>query len=151
MKLLSLIVLSLTLYSCGESPLFNHEMEKAGLGKDTFQTSAEGHKFSKTNYSFSIDWITGPAKGENKFVIKSWHKDLGTLNGPYQDLPSDLHVYLWMPSMGHGSSPVKIHKVSQGEYEVSDAYFIMGGKWEIYFQLLNNKDVVDEVILPISL
>lgn len=151
MKILSLILLSLTLLSCGESPLFNHEMEKSGLGKNTFQTSADGYKFVKTNYSFSIDWITGPAKGENKFVIKSWHKDLGTLNGPYQDLPNDLHVYLWMPSMGHGSSPVKISKVSQGEYEVSDAYFIMGGKWEIYFQLLKNKDVVDEVVLPISL
>lgn len=151
MKLLSLLLLTFIFASCGESPLFNHAMEKSGLGKDSFQTQADGFHFSKTSFSFSIDWITGPAKGENKFLIKTWHKDFGTLNGPYQDLPHDLHVYLWMPHMGHGSSPVKINKIADGEYEISDAYFIMGGKWEIFVQLLKNKDVVDEVILPISL
>ena len=54
--------------------------------------------------------------------------------------------------MGHGSSPVKIKKLGPGEYEVTSIYFIMGGGWEIYFQLLTNKDdVLDEVVLPFSL
>jgi hypothetical protein len=152
MKLLKLVFLSLFLSSCGESPLWNHAMENNGLKKDSNEQVAESFKFSKTKFSFTLDWITGPIKGESKFILKSWHEDLGSLSGPYQDLPNDLHIYLWMPDMGHGSSPVKIKKLGTGEYEVNSIYFIMGGKWEIYFQLLKNKvDVLDEVVLPISL
>ena len=152
MKLTGLLFLTLFLSACGESPLWNHAMEKSGISKNAYEHRAEGYKFSKTKYSFTLDWITGPLKGESKFILKSWHEDLGTLSGPYQDLPNDLHIYLWMPDMGHGSSPVKIKKLGSGEYEVTNVYFIMGGGWEIYFQLLKNKDdVVDEVIIPISL
>jgi len=127
-------------------------MEKNGLSKDLFSYRSESYKFAKTKFSFTLEWIAGPIKGDNKFVLKSWHQNLGTLSGPYQDLPNDLHVYLWMPDMGHGSAPVKIKKIALGEYEISDAYFVMGGTWEIYFQLLKNKDeLIDEVILPVSL
>jgi hypothetical protein len=152
MKSIGLLIFCLFLNSCGESPLWNHAMEKSGLTKDTLGERAESYKFAKTKFSFTIDWITGPLKGENKFILKSWHQDLGTLSGPYQDLPNDLHIYLWMPDMGHGSAPVKIKKLGSGEYEVTNVYFIMGGGWEVFFQLLKNKDeVLDEVILPITL
>lgn len=151
MKILVLILMSLLLSACGDSPLLNHKMEKGGLESDNFSAITEGQKFEKTKFSFRLIWIKGPVKGENKFVLKSWHNDFGTFNGPYQDLPNTLHVYLWMPDMGHGSSPVKIKKIAQGEYEVSSAYFIMPGKWEIYFQLKNKDDVLDEVVLPLTL
>ncbi len=113
---------------------------------------AEELRFNKSNYSFILSWITGPVKGENTFVMKSWNNELGTMNGPYQDLPNDLNVYLWMPDMGHGSAKVRIKKINDGEYEISNAWFVMPGRWEIYFQLLKTKDeVLDEVVLPISL
>lgn len=151
MKILGFLFLSLFMASCGDSPLFNHSMEKAGINNDYFQTRAEGFVFKKAKYSFSLNWIVGPVKGENKFVLKSWNDTLGTINGPYQDLPEKLHVYLWMSDMGHGSAPVKLTKTAPGEYEVSNAYFIMGGKWDIFFQLLKNEAVIDEVIIPVSL
>ena len=89
--------------------------------------------------------------GVSRFIMKTWKKDSGTLSGPYQDLDKNLHIFLWMPSMGHGSVPVKIKKIDQGEYEVSDVHFIMGGKWEIKFQLKNSNQVFDEVVVPLSL
>jgi YtkA-like len=151
MKIFGLLVILFTFISCGDSPLLNHDVEGINITDDFFRASTEGFKFKKTDYSFNLTWITGPVKGQNKFILKSWHKDLGTLNGPYQDLPNDLYIYLWMPAMGHGSSPVKMKKLNVGEYEVSDAYFIMGGKWEIHFQLLQKETILDEVILPITL
>lgn len=152
MKLLSLIFFCLFLTSCGESPLWNHAMEKGGITKDTFDERTDGYKFSKTKYAFTINWIAGPLKGESKFILKSWNQDVGTISGPYQDLPNTLHVYIWMPDMGHGSAPVKIKKIAPGEYEVTNIYFVMGGTWEVYFQILKNKDdVLDEVVLPITL
>lgn len=146
----NLLVLLFFITSCGESPLFNHKMEKNGFFSDGLAQTADYH-FAKTKFHFTVDWVTGPVLGESKFIIKSWHKDTGTISGPYQDLPYNLHVYLWMPSMGHGSADVKLKKIDKGEYEISNVYLIMAGKWNIHVQLLKNKDVVDEVILPITL
>lgn len=107
--------------------------------------------FKKTDYSFIVSWVEGPKRGGSKFIMKTWKNDLGTMNGPYQDLQKNLFVFLWMPSMGHGSVPVKIKKISDGEYEVSDVQFIMGGKWEIKFQLKDGAQVFDEAVITLSL
>jgi hypothetical protein len=60
-------------------------------------------------------------------------------------------VKLWMPSMGHGSSPVVVKPISDGVYEVSDVFFIMLGDWEIRYQLKSNDDVIEEQIQKIHL
>lgn len=83
--------------------------------------------------------------------MKSFNRDSGTISGPFKDLPYSLHVYLWMPSMGHGSAPVKITKINDGEYDVSQVQFIMGGKWDVRFQLKDGNTVVEEVIVPVAL
>lgn len=151
MNFFKIFMMALFLSACGESPILNHVMEKNHLTNEYFQSRKDGYLFSKNNFSFSLDWISGPMKGENKFIVRAWDNDLGTINGPYQDLPEKFHVYLWMPDMGHGSAPVKIRKIATGEYEVSNAYFIMGGAWEIHFELLKNEVAVDKVILPLTL
>ena len=150
MKILFLFFM-LQLSACGDSPLFNHTMEGGKLANDFFETQADGYELKNSGYRFHLDWVSGPSMGESKFILKSWHPDLGTISGPYQDLPNQLHVYLWMSSMGHGSSPVKIKKLSTGEYEVSSVYFIMGGTWEVHVELLKQDDVVDEVSITIPL
>lgn len=44
---------------------------------------------------------------------------------------SDLKVELWMPHMGHGSSPVTITQFGVNKYKITEAYFIMPGAWEV--------------------
>jgi hypothetical protein len=139
------------LISCGESPLFNHRLENNNLIQDTFRSESDVQKFEKSGYSFVLSWVEGPQMGGSRFILKTWKNGLGTASGPYQDLPKVLNVFLWMPTMGHGSAPVKIRKLTNGEYEVSDVQFIMAGKWEIKFQLKDGLQVVDEVIIPVSL
>lgn len=114
-------------------------------------SDSEVLKFKKTDSSFVISWVDGPKRGMSKFIMKTWKNDLGTMNGPYQDLPKTLNVFIWMPSMGHGSSPVKLKKINDGEYEVSDVNFIMGGKWEVKFQLKDGAQVFDETVAPVSI
>lgn len=58
------------------------------------------------------------------------------------------HVLLWMPSMGHGSMPVKVEKVSEGMYRVTDVFFVMAGEWEIHVQQKDGKTVLDEAVIP---
>ncbi|MCB0393997.1 MAG: FixH family protein [Bdellovibrionales bacterium] len=43
-----------------------------------------------------------------------------------------LFVDLWMPMHGHGSRPVTLNYLDDVKvYEVTDAYFLMAGHWEI--------------------
>lgn len=114
-------------------------------------SESEALRFKKTDYSFILSWVEGPKRGGSKFIMKTWKNDLGTMSGPYQDLSKTLFVFLWMPSMGHGSVPVKLKKIADGEYEVSDVQFIMPGKWEIKFQLKDGSQVFDETVVSVSI
>lgn len=51
-----------------------------------------------------------------------------------------------MPSMGHGSRPVKVEEVSGaiGVYDATNVIFIMGGPWEIWVQLKNGSEILDQ-------
>lgn len=118
---------------------------------DFMHSDSEALSFSKSDYSFVVSWVDGPKKGASKFIMKTWKKDQGTMNGPYQDLNKNLHIFLWMPTMGHGSAPVKITKLGDGEYEVSNVQFIMGGKWEIKFQLKDGAQVSDEAVITLKI
>lgn len=44
---------------------------------------------------------------------------------------TDLTVALWMPDMGHGSSPVTLTQFGVNKYKVTQAFFIMPGHWEV--------------------
>jgi hypothetical protein len=44
---------------------------------------------------------------------------------------STANVQLWMPSMGHGSAPVKIERLDLNHFQVSEAYFVMAGTWSV--------------------
>lgn len=48
---------------------------------------------------------------------------------------------LWMPSMGHGSAPLKIQDLGGGIFQVTNVYFIMPGDWQIQlrYQIFNSK------------
>lgn len=121
------------------------------FASDFMRSDSEALSFSKSDYSFIVSWVDGPKKGASKFIMKTWKNDVGTMNGPYQDLNQNLHIFLWMPTMGHGSAPVKITKLSDGEYEVSNVQFIMGGKWEIKFQLKEGAVVSDEAVVTLKI
>lgn len=57
-----------------------------------------------------------------------------------------LAVYLWMPSMNHGSSPMQIQQIGLGQYRVNRVYFIMPGEWDLHIQLKINEQVQDEYV-----
>jgi hypothetical protein len=60
-------------------------------------------------------------------------------------------VVLWMPSMGHGSSPVTVTRLDIGTYLANEVFFIMPGEWQIKFQLKRADEVIDEAIVDIVL
>lgn len=71
------------------------------------------------------------------------------------EIPSDIQVTdltlkLWMPDMGHGSSPVTLTAFGVNKYKVTQAFFIMPGTWEvrIAFKL---EGVSHEINIPVEI
>ena len=103
----------------------------------------------------SITWTTQPSDDDfSAFTLRFWNPAQGTSAGPYLSPAEELHVNLFMPSMGHGSSPVKIApakdlhgQVIPGTYQVSEVYFTMHGEWEIQLELRKDGKPVDRAKL----
>ena len=49
---------------------------------------------------------------------------------------------LWMPDMGHGSSPTTLNPVGEGCSEVTGIDFFMPGKWEIRSEISSGEKFV---------
>jgi hypothetical protein len=80
-------------------------------------------------------WVKGPQTPAESQLQIEW-RDGGT-HTPAEP-PGTFAVKLWMPDMGHGSSPVQITQTTDssgkaitGTYLVSMMYFTMGGKWDV--------------------
>ena len=151
MKVTLFIIALFSLGACGDSPLWNHKIEAGLKAGEFFKLEAEVYELTKTGHQFSLNWKKGPGLGESKFILRTWNKDIGTQAGPYENFPSELNLYLWMPDMGHGSADVKINQLAPGEYEITNVFFVMKGAWEIHVEMVNGQEVLDEVIIPITL
>lgn len=101
--------------------------------------------FAQSQLCADLKWERRPTEQDmGSFVLEFHNPDDSS---QFVDLTQNLDVKLWMPSMGHGSSPVKIEKVGPGQYRVSEVFFVMRGDWEIQFKLENGSTVVEQTSL----
>ncbi len=80
-----------------------------------------------------LTWEVFPTEsqfGSFIFLISDLHNDQLVAASP-----SPLTVTLWMPSMGHGSSPVTVETIAPGIYRAKKVFFNMKGDWEIQFAI----------------
>ncbi|RYZ73595.1 MAG: hypothetical protein EOP05_09900 [Proteobacteria bacterium] len=104
-------------------------------------------KFTSQDLCGDFNWEKMPNESETGvFVVRFTHPQSGSLVDP--SLP--LKVILWMPSMGHGSSPVEVTRLSTGLYRVARVFFSMPGTWQIRFQLMQANNVVEEQIATLQ-
>jgi len=103
-----------------------------------------GYFFSTEKICLKIEWIKKPS--ENSFG----EMDLTFVDPLDQNIFIDPlnepNILLWMPSMGHGSSPVSMERIDVGHYRAREIFFIMAGDWDIHYQLKSGSDVVEEKI-----
>ena len=59
--------------------------------------------------------------------------------------PAQIKVKLWMPELGHGSSPTTVTRVQRGVYRVDNMYFTRAGLWEIRIGVQDENGLVDNV------
>jgi len=103
--------------------------------------------FKTEDLCANYDWVSKPTEdATGSFTLKFWK----ATDSSAADPSLALKVVIWMPDMGHGSSPVTITKQAVGQYLVDRVFFSMRGDWQIRFQLLNAKAVVEEQIADVS-
>ena len=131
-KIISFVLL-LALTGCGKSPLLNK------VNKNLYEVTGGillSEQFPNQKIGFSLNWIVRPGLDElSSFELK--------LDRPLSAGQS-LKVYLWMPEMGHGSSPVTTTQLNSTDYIFSELAFIMPGLWDLHVEILENNQVIDQ-------
>ena len=148
------------LVGCLQSPLLHHadaaSKARASAPRELSQCTLT---FSQVGLCASLDWVKMPAEDEKgEFTLRFWNQNQGTENGPYVDPAQTVFVKLFMPAMGHGSSPVRTSQLKDnsgssipGIFDVSEVYFVMPGAWQIIVQLRNGQQTVDQAILNVEI
>lgn len=87
-----------------------------------------------------LKWEKFPTETEfGSFVFTVSNSSQVLMEAPATDGVNLPKVVLWMPSMGHGSSPVTVERLSTGVYRATRVFFTMKGDWEIRFQTASDQ------------
>lgn len=62
---------------------------------------------------------------------------------------TNVAVKLWMDDMGHGSSPVTVVQLDDVHFEVSKAFFIMPGAWQVKVAF-DYQGAKHEIVIPVD-
>lgn len=144
-RLVPITALALLLTACLNVPLLNY----AKAAPQRAAPKGCALEFTKTGHCASIEWTREPSGEETgSFVLRFWDAATGTEHGPYVAPAPGVAAKLWMPSMGHGSSPIMVTPASgagpgAGVYEATGVFFVMPGKWELWVELRSGRDVLD--------
>lgn len=102
-----------------------------------------------------VSWIQGPRTTEESIMRIEW-KD-GSTHAPIE-VPGSFKVSLFMPDMGHGSSPTQLERALDengnplvGVYNVTSVYFTMGGDWEVRVALKPTSGATETQIIKVHL
>lgn len=114
-------------------------------------------KFAKSGDCVEITWKEKPTETKaGAFVFKISHATTSDQSAVPMDPETAASVVLWMPAMGHGSTPVTVTKLEDGadpaaSFLASEVRFIMPGEWQIKFQIKQANEVIDEAVLDYTL
>jgi hypothetical protein len=143
-KTLSILLLFL-LAGCAE-PKYVKDSEAGAGGTNAQESKAECQaSFSTSGLCLTWYWEKKPTSTEmGSLVFKTYRLNSIDQTPIEVDLTTTPQVVLWMPSMGHGSTPTQTTRVDEGTYRATNVFFVMPGDWEIRFQVKTGTEVVDE-------
>lgn len=108
-----------------------------------------GLLFSSENLCLKTEWTQKPTESTyGEMTLSFVDRDD---QSRFVDPVAEPFILLWMPSMGHGSSPVKIERVDVGRFRASEIFFIMPGPWDIRYQLKDGSQVAEEKIQKVTI
>ncbi len=144
-------LLSLLVFSCAK-PNYQEPAKITENQKPDPVTPNEPAKchyfFQASHLCLSFKWLTQPKA--NEMASLTFNIYVQEKPTEFVDPKNEVNIQLWMPSMGHGSSPVTLVKTEAGRYKTENIYFVMPGEWEIRFQLKEEQSVIEQVVEKIT-
>jgi YtkA-like len=145
-----LLLLAVTFFNSCAKPNYLSPQAPRG-GTQAQKLSACQARFA-SGHCAALDWETAPSDSDfGSFLFKTFRPNAGDGSPIEVDLDGTATVVLWMPGMGHGSSPVTVERLDVGTYRARNVFFVMKGDWEVRIQLKDGNEIKDQAIIPISL
>jgi hypothetical protein len=159
-RIIQTFFFSFFLFAC-DSPILNHSN-----AEDSARLPLIGSlescplRFEKQSLCASWTWDRIPTTSEfGTAQLRFWSIRDGSENGPFIDPGHSIEIKPWMPSMGHGT-PVKASviqakdsggQIVPGVFEATQISVFMKGKWEIWVQLKNGNEILEQMKLDFLL
>jgi len=144
---LAATILSLVILTACADPKYISQDGKLSPSQKTEVTRAE---FPTSRSLIFMTWEQMPTNEDfGSFLLKIGRENLADQSPVPQEITGEIAVELWMPSMGHGSSPVTVTKVDVGTYRATQVFFTMPGDWEIRVKRVVSGVMVEQANLPL--
>ncbi len=142
--------LGVFLVGCAQ-PKYISEADSTTTGQQAAGAKANCDiQFSSSKYCLSWFWETKPtASAEGSLIFKIYRLNAFDQTAIQLDSQALPQLVLWMPSMGHGSTPSVVQRLDVGTYRATEVFFIMPGEWDLKFQLKTGSEVTDEALVQI--
>lgn len=146
-----LIFLVAGFVGCAEPKYETVQQTPAGNTSQSQKVTDCEVRFQNSGYCLLWQWEKMPTSTQVGSVIFKVVRANTLDDSPMPvDLNSAPSLLLWMPSMGHGSSPSTVEQVDTGSYRAKNVFFIMPGEWELKFQVKEGSTVQDEAVVTLT-
>lgn len=146
-SLLAFVLLSLV--ACADRKYVSVENGSGGQG---VEQKASCTPFKISGLCASFTWKKFPQGKEfGEMIVKVWRPNAVDGSMVLQDVQGTVDVELFMPDMGHGSSPVQVERQDVGTFSVSRVYFTMSGNWLIKVEIKQGNVIRDEADIPVTI
>lgn len=109
-------------------------------------------QFGTSRTCLSWTWEKLPTENETgSLIFKTYRPNTFDQTAVAQDLEGQVGLVLWMPSMGHGSTPARVQRLDTGTYRATNVHFVMPGDWEFRFQVKDGNNLTDEAVVSLSI
>lgn len=150
-KVLASALLIAALTGCAEPKYETVQQAPAGNTSQSQKVTECEIIFQNSRYCLLWRWELIPTSTQVGSVIFKVVRANALDDSPIPvDLTSIPALILWMPSMGHGSSPTTVEQVDTGSYRAKNVFFIMPGEWELKFQVKDGSTIQDEAVVTLT-
>lgn len=151
MRFIIFTSLAILLFGCAQPKYINVVSDSGQQNMGEEASDACLQQFTKSNLCLVWKWENKPtSQSYGSFIFKTYRLNLLDQTPLEVDLIAQPEVILWMPSMGHGSTPTITTRVDVGSYRVTNVFFTMPGEWELRLQVKNGTEVLDEANISIN-
>lgn len=150
-KKLALTVLIAILAGCAEPKYETVQQAPAGNTSQSQKVTECEVLFQNSRYCLLWRWEQMPTSTQVGSVVFKVVRANALDDSPMPvDLTAIPALILWMPSMGHGSSPTTVEQVDTGSFRARNVFFIMPGEWELKFQVKDGSTIQDEAVVTLT-